>query len=206
MIYNVITSLNRFENLRALISNLSLQVTDNVEIRWHVITDRSNPFGIYFKQPWIEHYECHNEGIEFWERCHFALNWYLSSFRLAPDQYYCFLNDDDSHQMKFFHELDGLDKDVIVVSMKRGVSTPKDAKGHRAHGYSPLIAEPQNMVPGKVGLEQIVVKGKILSPCRIPMNPCGDGEMIEWIYSNHEAHFVPEVHVLFNFLEPGRWV
>lgn len=212
MTFNIITPLNRYENLPELIHDLEDRHTPLAEIRWHVITDRDCPFGIYFKQPWIEHYVSPNNEVGFWQRCNNAINWFLSSFKLNPEEYYCFMNDDDGYEPDFFDKLDRVasndNPDVIIVSMKRGNRTPPGVAPERAHGTSTLIAAAENMKPGHVGIEQIVVKGRVLAPCRLPMNVCGDGMMIEWIVSDSDSkyvRYVPEIYAHFNELEPGRW-
>lgn len=205
MTYNVITPLNRLQNIDPLLDNLWSQ-RESEDVRWHVITDRHNEFGIYFKQPWIEHYECPNTEVGFWQRCNYSLNWFLSSFPLKRDEYYCFLNDDDHYEDGFFRKVAQHHGELIIVSMKRGMNTPAGVSPERAHAPSTLTATPENMHPGLVGVEQMIVKGHILSPCRLPMQVCGDGMMIEWIVQGHPATYLQDCFVLFNYLEPGRWV
>ena len=78
--YNVITPLNRFDNLRPLIASLAPQ-----GIQWHVIMDDDLPFRVQFKQEWVHEYVCPNRHQTFWDRCNFAINWFLNSYPLIYD-------------------------------------------------------------------------------------------------------------------------
>lgn len=208
MKFHIITPLSRYGNIDKLAGHLVNHRADNDNLIWHVITDRNHLFGIYFRQLWIEHYTSPNDEVEFWQRCNHALNWFLSSFPLVKHDYYLFMNDDDAYEEDFFEKLyDAAVKnpEVIIVSMKRGQHTPAGVAPERAHGTDTLIAKPENMKPGHVGIEQIIVRGDVLSPCRLPMHVCGDGMMVEWIVQNHYVVYLPETYALFNYLEPGRW-
>lgn len=199
-IYNVITPLNRFENLRKLIS-----VLENQDCIWNVITDDNVPFGLYFKQPWIRHYVCPNRQETFFLRCNWAINWFLDSYPLRQNERFMFLNDDDLLEPGYFDKVDKFDGEVVITSMKRGDHIPVGVQAERAHGTTTLIAQKENMVIGGVGVEQILMSGKILKDVRIPMEISGDGRMIEWVVNTHGAEYCPEAFVWFNALEPGRW-
>jgi hypothetical protein len=61
------------------------------------------------------------------------------------------------------------------------------------------------MTVGNVGVEQFIVKGKILKNHRLPLTTCGDGELISLLVKLYDTLYLPEVYVWFNYFEPGRW-
>lgn len=199
--YNVITSLSRFQNIKPLAKMLHEQ-----GVTWHVIYDYDMGFEMRFRDCWIRDYACPTPPGPFWFRCHYALNWFLDSNSIWDEEYYCFLNDDDFYEPGFFDKIDQApESPVYITSMKRGNHTPAGVEPERAHGTGTLHAAPEQMSPGHVGLEQLIVAGNILKECRLPFNVCGDGEMVSHIAKTYPTLYLPEVYVLFNFLEPGRW-
>lgn len=201
--YHVITPLTRFENLTKLMKMLESQ---EAPIEWHVITDE-NPAGwrVTFERYWACNYPCPNTAIEFWARCNFSINWFLDKFPPKSSDRYLFLNDDDAYEPGFFEKLDQHDGDVLICSMERGQRTPAVSDPLRAHGCSKLEAKPENMHPTLVGVEQIIMSGRVLKDVRLPLAVDGDGRMIEWVCANHPVTYVPEATVWFNYYEPGRW-
>jgi hypothetical protein len=207
--FNIITPLARTENIDKLIGSLSTHT-----VKWHVITDEDS--GIKFEpvKEWITHSICPNNQERFWERCNFSINWWLDNTQINDDEYYCILNDDDSYEENFFKKLKesiewsnsiGSYNDLIICSMKRGNTTPDGVLPERRHGTHTLIAEPNNMTVGGVGVEQFFVKGKILKNHRLPLTVAGDGELISLLVRAYGAMYVPNIYVLFNYFEPGRW-
>jgi hypothetical protein len=200
MKYNIITPLSRVENIQNLID-----VLEPKNVNWHIIIDDIAPFKLVFYQEWIKQYICPTQGNLFWERCNFSINWFLNTFPLNEDEMYCFLNDDDSYEPDFFEKLNKYDSNLIICSMMRGDQTPSSATGVRAHPTFKLHANPNNMCVGGVGIEQIVLSGKILKNYRLPIHGCGDGMFIEKICRENKATFAEEANVWFNYFEPGRW-
>ena len=198
--YHVITPLARFENLSKLIAML-----EPMGVQWHVITDSDIGFQLVFHQPWITHYNYTNNEKAFWCRCNAAINWMLDLAPLNPGDRYCILNDDDAYEPDFFKKLDAVDGELLIASMDRGHQTPPGVESVRAHGTNRLIAAPDNMRVGSVGVEQFVASGKVISVCRLPLEVTGDGMMIEYMVQHFPATYVPEASVWFNYYEPGRW-
>jgi hypothetical protein len=207
--YHIITPLARYENLNKLISTLE---TKNIE--WHIITDDDAKFRLQFNQNWIHSYVCPNRENEFYERCNYAINWFLDTFGVVDEDMYCILNDDDSYEPEFFNkiskELETSSvtdeyKDVLICSMERGNHTPENVVDVRKHPTYKLWATPSSMHVGGVGVEQIILKGKILKNYRLPLTSGGDGEFIINVLNNHKSFMVPYVNVWFNYFEPGRW-
>jgi hypothetical protein len=208
--YNVITSVGRLQNISLIKNHIQPQ-----NILWHVITDEDIGFSLKFAEPWITSYVCPNDHVEFWARCHGALNWFIETQEINDDEMYCFLNDDDGYESEFFKKVDAailevkanynVDPDVIIVSMQRGDTTPSDAGAERQHGTDTLFAHPDNMRPGRVGLEQLIIRGKLLKKYRLAMDINGDGIFISQVTQDNPFTCAPNINVLFNYFEPGRW-
>lgn len=211
--YNLITSVGRLHNISIIKNHI-----EPLGVKWHVITDEKLGFGLKFIEPWISSYVCprdQNNHDEFWARCHATLNWFIETQEIHDDEMYCFMNDDDGYEPDFFNNVTdviskakstyNVDVDVIAVSMKRGYATPSDAGPGRTHDITTLIAHPDNMRIGGVGLEQIIVRGSILKNYRLVMHVCGDGMFIEQIAQENPVTYAPDIYALFNYFEPGRW-
>lgn len=196
---HVITPLNRFENFGKLCELLRPQ-----GIQWHVITDQGAT-KIIPEEPWIHSYNMINTDGPFWARCNASINWFLDRHSLYPGDRYGIMNDDDAYEEGFFEKTDQFPSECIVVSMKRGNRIPPDTGPERAHGFNTLVAAPENMKIGSVGVEQLLVSGRILSQCRLPIHICGDGMWIEYIKATQPIVYIPDAFALFNYLEPGRW-
>jgi hypothetical protein len=206
MVFNIITPLARYGNVPDLINHLKPK-----NIKWHVITDSDSENSFTFNDDWVSHYVCPNEGVEFWVRCNNSINWFISNTDIQDNEYYGILNDDDGYEDLFFEKLryrisqTNLNNDLIICSMLRGHNTPVDAEPVRRHPTNTLIACPESMFVGSVGVEQFFVKGEILKKHRLPLTTCGDGELISELVKTYEATYLPDIYVWFNYFEPGRW-
>ena len=207
--FNIITPLARIENYQK-----QLEMLEPMGIKWHIITDKDKKISIPARERrnWISFYVCPNIIGRFYERCNYSINWFLSLQLLIESEYYLILNDDDAYPSDFFAQLklfiDEFEKDVscpIICSMLRGHQIPSDVAPERQHPTSALIAMVENLRVGKVGIEQLIARGDILKRYRIPMTVTGDGNMIVSICQRHGAIFLPNIFVLFNYFEPGRW-
>lgn len=207
--FHVITPLARFGNLPDLKNMLKDQ-----SITWHVITDDDAKNVPEINEPWIKHYVCPNQGLEFWKRCNNSINWFIDTQEINSHDMYCFMNDDDGYEPNFFDKMraavetikeKNMPWEAVVCSMERGHQVPADAIPERRHPTSKLIAAPEYMDIGRVGVEQIYLSGRVLSENRLPLEIVGDGMMICSIVRRYPTVFVPEISVWFNYLEPGRW-
>jgi len=208
--FNVITPLSRYENLKYLIDFL-----EPLGITWHVITDSDVKFKVSFDQDWIKHYICPNKEVHFWERCNHAINWFLDLGVVQNNLMYCMLNDDDAYEPDFFKKIakakeiaeqSKTNTDVIICSMERGHKIPSTEVHPRMHPTTKLWAYPENMAIGSVGVEQIILSGEVISKYRLPLEPEGDGMFILEVLKHHPHIYVPQANVWFNYFEPERWV
>jgi hypothetical protein len=208
--FNVVTSVGRLKNISMLKDHLA-----PMGITWHVITDEDLGFSLNFTEPWIKSYVFPNGNTEFWARCHSALNWFLDTQEINQDEIYCFLNDDDGYESDFFSkakvsfeqakEQHGSNVDIVMVSMLRGQHIPPNTPWPRNHPTSTLYANPQNMRPGSVGLEQILIRGNMLKTPRLTLDIDGDGRFIVQALNQNYVAYAPHIYALFNYFEPGRW-
>jgi hypothetical protein len=123
----------------------------------------------------------------------------------VDDHRYAILNDDDAYEPGFWDKVRSCKEEVLIPSMMRGVRTPAGVSPERAHGTNTLVADPANMKVGHIGVEQLIVSGRILKNCRLPLTIAGDGEMICYIAATNPVTYIPDCYVWFNYLEPGRW-
>lgn len=208
--FNVVTSLARFNNVPKLLEHLKPK-----GVTWHVIMDEDSINRPQFDETWIKTYICPNSGVEFYQRCHYALSWFLETQNLKENEYYSFMNDDDGYEPDFFRKVKravknhgkktNSDPKVIIVDMMRGHNIPADAGPLRRHGTSTLMAHPGNIGPGGVGMEQIIAKGGVVKNYRFPLTVEGDGHFITNVVRDNQTLFVNGVYALFNYFEPGRW-
>ena len=205
----MITPLARYENVSALKAMI-----ENQGVIWHVITDDDAKQTIEFTEPWIKQYVCPNKEFKFWERCNNSINWFIETQEIDPNGVYCFMNDDDGYELDFFSKLEKSIGDVLkvnpvyevfITSMERGHNIPKDAVPPRRHPTTKLFAHPSHMRIASVGVEQIFMRGSVMKENRLPLDVAGDGMMIISIVSKYPTAYLPDIHVLFNYLEPGRW-
>lgn len=207
--FHVITPLARFGNVADLMLML-----ENQNITWHVITDDDAKETVSFTQPWIKHYVCPAEGVEFWKRCNTSINWFIDTQEIIHDDMYCFLNDDDGYEPFFFDKMrsalsqikeKSYPSEVMICSMERGHSIPDGLPPERRHPTTKLFAHPNSMHVCGVGVEQIFISGRVMSENRLPIHVCGDGMMISEIVRKYPTTYIPDISVWFNYLEPGRW-
>ena len=186
-----------------------------MNVKWHAITDEDLRFSFKFTDEWVTNHVCPNDQLEFWARCHGALNWFIETQHINDDEMYCFMNDDDGYELEFFTKLaqvidnetvnNGTSPNIVMVSMLRGHNIPAGVPANRQHHTNTLFAQPDWMKCGSVGLEQIVIRGKLLKNYRLHMHIEGDGRFIEQAVRENGAVYAPHIYALFNYFEPGRW-
>ncbi len=130
---------------------------------------------------------------------------------LDPETQYMILCDDDSVEEGFFDKIPN--EEVVCVSMKRSDRPVRHVIwadyekqiGHWEDSIDVLIADPKNMKVGCVGGEQLILKGKVLRNFRYGLSNIGDGQMAVKVAEEYKITYVPDVFVLFNYFEDGRY-
>jgi len=201
----VVTAFNRKENLKYLLraiegkANWTVLVNDDFECEFPSWVDVKR----YKKE--------FNDNV-----ANRFLNEFIRTEARKPEnaetQYFT-LNDDDLVEEGFFDKIP--EADVVIVSMQRTDVPQKhivwddwDKKiGHYEEGIDFLKACPENMKVGRVGGDQLIIKGKIWKNFRNGLQPdgTGDGVMICQIAEEYPITYVSEAVVYFNYLEDGRW-
>lgn len=175
----VVTPFSRIQNLELMANHLK------GKCNWVVLIDDFNLIGKFPEWARVVH-------SVFKKRPDFVSNFLFNNFidlGLDGETQYMILCDDDFTSEGFFDQIP--DEDVVVVSMDRGLDV--------------LRARPEMMKIGRVGGEQVIVKGRVLKNYRYGLSPVGDGEMIEQMVKNGEKFtYVPEAYVMFNWLEDRR--
>lgn len=189
---HVITPFNRKENI-ALLSKALEGKAD-----WTVLIDDESLKDSFPSWVTVKLYEkrTKRQGV-----CipNSLFNQYISEGLKAETQY-MILCDDDSVEEGFFDKIPN--EDVVIASMKRGEHVPVGGVGY---GRGDLIASPSNIGLGKIGGEQLIVKGKILRDFRYGLGYSGDFDMIRKIVAEYTPVYVPDAYVLFNYFEDGRY-
>lgn len=132
--------------------------------------------------------------------CYGKINLYRNFFPSASE-YVTFLCDDDWIEDGYFQRIrEHPQTPVIITSMKRG---DNEVAGH---GISTLMAHPDNMEVGKIGLEQIVMRGDVFAQERFDAgNSCADGEMARLLKVKYDCTYARDAFVLFNYFQEGRY-
>jgi hypothetical protein len=215
MIYNVITPVSRPETFQSMIEMLKPK-----NVNWQIISTPESASNFTSNESWIYHFVCSGDlGVEYFTRAYNKMNAFFDNAEIHDDHMYCFLSDDDAVEPDFFEKIDTalaevsniISPSIVITSMKRGNRTPSDAVGvKKSYGTDTLVASLENMQPGKIGLEQFIIKGSLLNEkkYRIPNNVhWGDGLFLNQAFweNQEKAIFCPEANVWFNYFEPGRW-
>jgi len=187
-IYHVITPFSRMENYPVLKAMLDAQ-----RVEWHVVVDEGS----------AATFPCLRcpRAPELWNPGGWIFNWFIRNEEIHDGDRYSYLSDDDFYEPGFFDKIDARAGEALVVSMNRGQhQTPNP--GYPA---DTLVGCPENIHHGKIGMEQIIVSGKVLRQHRHGRGADGDWDFISSVVHCHPPAFVPEAFVWFNYLEPGRW-
>jgi hypothetical protein len=184
--FNVVTPFSRPENIPALVEHLR-----PYHVIWHPLIHEPTEFP---REDWIKPrlIEVPDEWLDAGAPCYWKCNRVWEG-HLDWEDWYCVLCDDDLYGKDFFpavrrHIRQG-PTDAVVVSMQ--------------HTDGFLKAAPDNMMPSRIGFEQLIAKGKVWSRYRHTCSPHGDGELYERMFLRepHLFSFCPEAVVLFNALQ-----
>lgn len=197
----VITPFQRRENIQ-----LMTKVLEG-KCNWTVLIDDESLTDAFPEWVTVKKYDKPRDGIC---KSNSLINTFISE-GLDQETQYMVLCDDDSVEEGFFDKIPN--EDVVCVSMKRGdkvthhvVWSDFDKQlGHWEDSVDILKAAPENMKIGCVGGEQIIIKGKILRDYRYGLSNIGDGQMAVRVAQEKKITYVPDVYVLFNYFEDGRY-
>jgi hypothetical protein len=197
---HVLTPFSRTYNLIELGNSLKVQ-----GVQWHLLMLQGEP-PLPCLGSWVHTYHFPKPPKDFGFIGHYLVNCFLDSGVNDEDRYIV-LTDDDMTEEGFFKKLDPYDDDIIIVSMLRS-NKPSGTNSDCAYGT--LIAAPGNIACGRVGFEQLVIKGKVFKNYRCTGEYHADGLLIEklWRERMESFRFVPDAFVKFNALMPGyegRW-
>lgn len=161
----------------------------------------SDPTCVFESTDWIHPFYC-GEVPAGWNQMYWKLNYYLDQMPIHENEMYGFLCDDDAFEPEFYEKVFQYPDDAIIVSMKRGKHDPGTGNGHPP---TALIACKENMKQGKVGMEQLFIRGSHLKNLRFENFSEADGKFIVNIVNNLPVKYLPRAFIWFNYLEPGRW-
>jgi hypothetical protein len=208
--FEVITPMKRWENLAVLRPHLE-QAMNGWAAHWTLLVDREDllagktddiaphtVFGVEKKRdPQLN-------------RMSPALNQFYHSGLVRDHVYYVLLCDDDFLGPDYFRMVanaaPGPQHKLLVTAMERGDHvTPNPG-----YGTYTLWPARENMKPGQVSGEQLVMRGDLLRTVTLNerLLEGGEGVLSEQLAAqlhDGEILWVPQASVWFNYLEPGRW-
>jgi hypothetical protein len=188
-VIHIITPFSRPENIPTLVEHLR-----QFDVIWRPLHHAPVDFP---KEDWIQPQQIDypQDWFDAGAPCYWKMNQFISK-RLEPDHYYGVLCDDDLYGNGFFDAFrfkigEANFPDIIMVSMDVLL-----------HGWR-LHANPEYMIPSRVGFEQMFAKGKIWNMLRYDKSHQADGELIERVHRAIPDRFcyAPECVVLFNALQ-----
>ncbi len=146
------------------------------------------------------------DNPEGFDHCYHKLNQFIKKGDIQDDDLYMFMCDDDAIEREDLKAISLFNGEVLFISMLRGHKIPDNVTGFSRHPVNTLIASPQNIQPTSIGLEQFVIRGKILKTLKFNNSRTADGEMAVYLKDKCQCEYAPEIFVKFNYFEPGRWV
>ena len=138
------------------------------------------------------------------------LNDFITTQEIIDEDYYGFMGDDDMYEPGFFDVIREQTAKILIVSLSRGDSVPKDPKYPNAspHPVFPLIMRRLEEIQiNAIGLPQFILKGEILKQMKFRNEaPCDDGYFAEDLRNKFpdEIKFLTYSFVFGNFFEKGR--
>ena len=176
-----------------------LKVYENKDIILHPITDKT----IEWDRPWVKPVFVSGEITK---NPYHKLNYFIATQEIVDEDYYWWMSDDDSVEENVIPKLKGMDDDVVFISMKRGNHVPKTPDPVSMHPAWTLYAHPGKVAINDIGAEQMIVKGKVFKTLKYDMeSPYADGMMAIYLKQNYPIRYEPDLFVLFNYFQPGRW-
>lgn len=203
MNYHIVTPFSRWQNFKLLaamlqkegVASWNLILGDNEQYDSDLVSTVTN-------KEWLKiHYRKAvppqlNQGLH-------LVNEFMADYDFVDQDRYLFLPDDDWLEPGFFSKITDTESEVVVVSMKRGDVVPE---GSRNPCWN-LIAGRDALRYGLTGFEQGIFRGSVLNNIRrrgFNLGMLNEDHLFTACHE-HTAAFFPEVFILFNYLEPGRW-
>lgn len=176
--------------------------------KYHIVTpmwrEENRSFLIKNTKGFIWHpIEGHIANVQ--DQTYGKINQFIQNHEIIDDDYYQILMDDDALPANFIKTTQGIEGDIVIFSMKRGDHIPEGLPQYRAHPTYDLIACRDSMTVGLIGLQQMRFKGSIFKTLVCKDDPYADGMLASTLKDLQDIVFVPDVYILFNYLEPGRW-
>lgn len=186
---------------RTHLKEMLVEMLAPMEVVWHPILHEPVSFGPHL---WIMPFQQALPGG--FDICYYKLNRCLDAINPTGDDWYTFLCDDSGYPPDFAAQVTSRAKpetDAILVSADRG-------DGSNIEGTqwptTPLIASAENAVISKCTLEQLWVRGRALEAHRFRQQVnFGDGVLIEHLAQTAKMEYAPDLFVLFNLMQPGRY-
>ena len=137
----------------------------------------------------------------------FKRNWFIKTCEIIDEDYYVTVDDDDMYEPNVMGEIHKMNDDIVIISMKRGHRTPKEALPPRNYPTDTLFAFPENIVLGEISAQQSFVKGKIFKQhLHNEEFHCWDGELaVHHKEDGEQIAYRSDLFALFNYYEPNRW-
>lgn len=137
----------------------------------------------------------------------FKRNWFIEHEPIIDNDYYVCADDDDMYEDGVFKAVKKHDEDIVIISMKRGRTIPKNVTYLRRYPTNTLEAHPDHVKCGHISGQQSFVKGRIFRAHPFSLDSgAWDGEMAEHHKADGEhIAYRPDLYALFNYYEPGRW-
>lgn len=202
---HIVTALSRLNLVSSLIKHYR-----GMDIIWHPVMFMDESVKVdrtIYDYNWIQPHIIHSTfEPNMFTNGYRKKNAFIDEFFIANEDYYCILDDDDMVEEATINAVKFMDDDVIFVSMKRGHHIPSNVPKERQYPISTLEARADNVGLGRIGQQQYIVKGKIFKKLNFDINShCADGLMAIWLRENYEITYQPQLYVLFNYFEEGRW-
>ncbi len=177
-----------------------------MDIIWHPIMFEGKAGEGAFDKPWIDPLVIQdNLHPKKSITAYFKVNYFIKHHTFIDEDYYCFSCDDDMIEDGVYDAVKQMDDDIVIISLKRGDRIPVAATWK--HGTNTLYADPSNVQINSISAQQSFVKGKIFKEHLFNEGFSGaDGEMaIHYKESGEQIRYEPDLFVMFNYYEPGRW-
>jgi hypothetical protein len=138
--------------------------------------------------------------------CYHKINQFIKTNIIVDDDYYWCMCDDDSIEDGVLSAIENMNNDITFISMKRGDAVPEGLPLLSQHPTNTLYANPESICIGGIGLEQMIIKGKIFKKLLFNVRShTADGQMAMFLKDRYPIKYEPNLFVLFNYFQEGRW-